>query len=58
MPERNVHFNEEEISAYDLQRGQCQTIDEPKTPFEYMSSASDEDMGSSANDGDVAEDAI
>ena len=57
MPERNVHFDEEEISAYDLQRGQCQTIDEPKTPFEdeYLSSASDQDM---ENDGDVADDAV
>ena len=39
---KRAHFNEEEIAAYDLQRGQCQPIDDPKTPFAEENS--DEEM--------------
>ena len=39
---RHVMFDEEEIAAYDAQRGQCQPINDPKTPFHEQES--DEDM--------------
>ena len=45
-PSRGVHFDEEEIEAYDLTRGQCQPIDDPKTPFHEE--ASDEEMDGAA----------
>ena len=40
--QKRAHFNEEEIAAYDLTRGQCQPIDDPKTPFAEENS--DEEM--------------
>ena len=33
LEQRHVQFDEEEIAAYDAQRGQCQQINDPKTPF-------------------------
>jgi len=39
---RNVQFDEQEIAAYDLTRGQCMPIDDPKTPFHEENS--DEEM--------------
>lgn len=53
QPSRGVHFNEDEIQAYDLQRGQCQPIDDPKTPFHEE--VSDEEMDVQA-DGTPAAD--
>ena len=39
---KHAHFDEEEIAAYDLTRGQCMPIDDPKTPF--AEEESDEEM--------------
>ena len=50
---RHVQFDEEEIAAYDAQRGQCMPINDPKTPFHEENS--DEDMEPGA-DGQAAED--
>ena len=44
--QRRVQFDEEEIAAYDLTRGQCQQINDPKTPFHEENS--DEDMNQDA----------
>lgn len=44
-PQRRAHFNEEEISEYDKQRGQCMKIDDPKTPWEHY----DEEHDASAD---------
>ena len=41
--EAHVHFNEQEIAEYDKQRGQCMKIDDPKTPYNDGSDASDDD---------------
>ena len=41
-PRKHAHFDEAEIAAYDAQRGQCQPIDDPKTPF--AEEVSDEEM--------------
>ena len=30
---KGVRFDEQEIAAYDKTRGQCQKIDDPKTPY-------------------------
>ena len=49
-PPRQVHFDEEEIEAYDLQRGQCQVIDDPKTPFHEEASDEEMDLGGEMND--------
>ena len=43
---RRVNFDEEELAAYDAQRGQCQQINDPKTPFHEENS--DEDMNQDA----------
>jgi len=40
---RHVQFDEQEIAAYDAQRGRCMPIDDPKTPF-HEENDSDEDM--------------
>lgn len=53
LPARQVHFDEEEIQAYDLQRGQCQVIDDPKTPFHEE--ASDDDAAMSNNETGAAQ---
>lgn len=45
-PTKHAHFNEEEIAAYDAQRGQCQPINDPKTPFHEEES--DEEMDQAA----------
>jgi len=49
-PPRHVMFDEAEIAAYDAQRGHCQTIDDPKTPFHEQES--DEDMNAEAENED------
>ena len=41
--DRHVQFDEEEIAAYDAQRGQCQQINDPKTPF-HEEEEDDDDM--------------
>lgn len=43
---RHVKFDEEELTAYDATRGQCQTIDDPKTPFHEENS--DDEMEAEA----------
>ena len=30
---QGVHFDEQELFEYDKTRGQCQKIDDPKTPY-------------------------
>ena len=52
-----MHFDEEEIAAYDLTRGQCQPINDPKTPF-HEEASSDEEMNQAAQNGDSEDMAI
>ena len=48
---RRVKFDEEEIAAYDLTRGQCMPINDPKTPFHEENS--DEEMTNEAQEAEV-----
>ena len=47
QPVRHVQFDEEEIAAYDAQRGQCMQINDPKTPFHEENS--DDEMNAEAD---------
>lgn len=52
--ENHVHFDEVEIAEYDKTRGQCQKIDDPKTPY-HAESSEDEEMTKELAPGDDAD---
>lgn len=51
-PARRAHFNEMELSEYDLTRGQKMVIDDPKTPWEDDEQSADIEMTNEQDDLD------
>jgi hypothetical protein len=43
-PARRAHFDEQELTEYDLTRGQKMVIDDPKTPWEDDEQSADIEM--------------